>query len=507
MPPRQLSTGTLDLLPDAVGRPRYDRSRVRAGIVHLGVGAFHRTHQAVYVDRLLEQGRAGDWGICGVGIRPQDRRMRDVLAAQDCLYTVLVRHPDGTEQARVVGSLVDYLFAPDDPAAVVARLADPVTRIVSLTVTEGGYCLDPATGRFDRDHPDIRHDLTGSGTPRTPFAYLAAALARRRDAGAAPFTVVSCDNIPGNGRVAAEAVRGFAAALDPGLAEWIGERGGFPNSMVDRITPATPAGEAAAYAERYGVRDEWPVICEPFTQWVLEDGFVAGRPPLQDAGVQLVGSAAPYELLKLRLLNGGHQALGYLGVLAGHRFVHEAADDPLFAAFFERFAAEAGPTVPPLPDVTPAGYAARLLERFANPAVADTLARLCVDGSDRIPKFLLPAVRDNLAAGRGVDAAATVVAGWARYCAGTDERGEPIGLVDGRAATLRAAARAGSPEGLAFVTDRQLFGELAAERRFVEAYGRALERLRTGGVRAALRAVTAAGTPDVTAPTTPEPDR
>ncbi|QFZ18377.1 mannitol dehydrogenase family protein [Saccharothrix syringae] len=472
--------------------PTYDRRRVRTGIVHFGVGGFHRAHQAVYLDELMRRGQALDWGICGVGLLPGDRAMRDVLAAQDHLYTVVVKHADGTREPRVMGSVVRYLYAPDDPAAVVDRLVDEATRVVSLTITEGGYNVDPATGRFDADNPAIRADLAPGAVPRSVFGLVVEALVRRRERGLPPFTVVSCDNLAGNGDVARDSFTAFAALRDPGLGEWVRREVRFPNSMVDRITPVTTDADRAGLARDHGVEDGWPVVCEPFAQWVLEDSFTAGRPPLEEVGVQLVADVEPYELMKLRLLNAAHQVLCYLGALVGYRFVHEVCRDPLFAAFLLRYLErEATPTLRPVPGVDLDRYRRGLLERFRNQEVADTLARLCADTSDRVPEFLLPVVRDNLDAGGEVDLAAAVVAGWARYAEGVDERGEPIEVVDRLREPLAAAARR-RDDPLAFLRRREVFGDLVDDPRFTAPYTRALEALRTRGARALLGELVAA---------------
>jgi mannitol 2-dehydrogenase len=482
-----LDARALPSLAAAVSVPTYDRARVRAGIVHLGVGAFHRSHQAAYVDRLLEQGQAEDWGICGVGVLPADRRMAEVMAAQDCLYTLVVKHADGTSEARVVGSIVEYLLAPDDPEAVVEKMADGATRIVSLTVTEGGYNTSATTGEFDADAPDVVSDLQPGAALRTAFGLVTEALVRRRDRGLAPFTVVSCDNVQHNGDVARRSFAAFAGLRDPELGAWVDREVPFPNSMVDRITPATTDQDRADVAARLGVEDRWPVVCEPFTQWVLEDRFGPGRPPLEDVGVQVVDDVDPYERMKLRLLNAGHQGLAYLGRLAGHRLVHDAAQDPLFQAFLLGYMEEeATPTLLPVPGIDLDAYRRELITRFSNPAVRDTLARLAFDGSERLTKWLLPVVRDNLAAGGEVRRSAAVVAGWARYCEGVDEQGEPIEIDDRRRDALTARARRQREDPLAFLADRDLFGDLVDDDRFTSAYLAALTSLHERGARATL---------------------
>jgi mannitol 2-dehydrogenase len=485
----RLRAATLGSIGPGVDLPDYDRTAVRTGIVHLGVGGFHRSHQAMYLDRLLSRGEAGDWGICGVGVLPGDRRMQEVMAAQDGLYTLVVAHPDGFLGARVIGSIVEYLFAPDDPDAVVEKMADPATRIVSLTVTEGGYNVSPVTGEFDAGEPGVVHDLQPGAAPRTTFGLVTEALVRRRERGLPPFTVMSCDNIPGNGDVARRSFAAFAALRDPALGEWVAGSVAFPNSMVDRITPATTELHRAEVAHRFGIEDGWPVLCEPYTQWVLEDSFSCGRPPLENAGVQLVADVEPYELMKLRLLNGSHQAMGYLGSLAGIMFMHDAAQDPLFRAFVIGYMdAEATPTLAPVPGIDLEQYKADLIGRFSNPYVRDTLARLCAESSDRIPKFVLPVIRDALAAGGEILRSTIVVASWARYAEGVDDAGAPIEVVDPRREELMARARRQREDPLAFIADRELFGDLVDDERFTTVYRAALASLHERGARATVHA-------------------
>jgi mannitol 2-dehydrogenase len=490
MPP--LTTSSLPSLAGTVSVPAYDRSRLRAGIVHLGVGAFHRSHQAMYLDRLLERGEAGEWAICGVGVLASDRRMAEVMAAQDGLYTLVVKHADGSLEARVVGSVVEYLLAPDDPDAVVEKMAAETTRIVSLTVTEGGYNTDPVTGEFDAGDPGVVHDLQPGAAPATSFGLVVEALVRRRERGLPPFTVVSCDNIQHNGDVARHSFAAFAALRDRDLGAWVEREVPFPNSMVDRITPATTDDDRAEVARRFGVEDAWPVVCEPFTQWVVEDRFGLGRPPLEDAGVQVVEDVDPYERMKLRLLNAGHQGLAYLGRLAGYRLVHDAAQDPLFRRFLLGYMEEeATPTLRPVPGIDLDEYRRSLVDRFSNPHIRDTLARLAFDGSERLPKWLLPVVRDNLAAGGEVRRSAAIVAGWARYSEGVDEDGQPIEVADRRRDTLAASARRQRQDPLAFIADRELFGDLVDDERFTGPYLAALTSLHERGARATLDALVA----------------
>jgi mannitol 2-dehydrogenase len=485
----QLNAASLDSLGAEVAVPGYDRSAVRTGIVHFGVGGFHRAHQAMYVDTLMNHGDALEWGITGVGLLPGDRRMQEVLHAQDCLYTLVVKDPDGTMHPRVIGSIVDYLFAPDDPEAVLRVMTDPATRIVSLTITEGGYLANQFTGEFDAEDPSIQHDLAEDALPTTAFGFLVEALARRRDAGVEPFTVMSCDNIAGNGEVAHKMLGAFARLKDPDLAGWIEESVTFPNSMVDRITPVTTDEDREQLAEQFGVEDGWPVVCEPFTQWALEDRFPSGRPPYDRAGVQLVPDVRPYEMMKLRLLNSSHQALCYLGYLAGYRYAHEVCADELFTGFLLGYMdEEATPTLGELPGVDLDAYKHELIERFANPEIRDTLARLCAESSDRIPKWLVPVIRDELARGGPVRRSALVVASWARYAEGVDESGEPIEIVDRRKEQVTRRAQQQGSDVLAFLRDPDLFGDLVEDERFTTEYAAALESLHAHGARATLEA-------------------
>ena len=477
------------LASSAVPGPSYDRSRVSAGVVHFGVGGFHRAHQAMYHDRLMNSGKALEWGICGVGVMPGDRAMKEALDAQDGLFTLVVKHPDGRYEPRVIGSIVEYLFAPDDVEAVIEKLAASDTRIVSLTITEGGYSIDQITGDFVPSG-DVLRDAEGEA-PRTTFGLVTEALRRRRECGVAPFTVMSCDNLQGNGHLSRRAFTAFASLRDPELGAWVAHEVRFPNSMVDRITPVTTDEDRAEVRERFGVDDRWPVVCEPFTQWVLEDSFTLGRPPYEDAGVQVVEDVEPYELMKLRLLNASHQALCYFAYLDGYRLVHEAAQDPLYRSFLCGYMDDEGtPTLAPVPGVDLEDYKSTLIERFSNPEVRDTVARLCADSSDRIPKWLLPVVRSQLSSGGPVSHSAAVVASWARYAEGVDEQGEPIEVVDRLASSLTAIAHRQRDRDLdAFIANRELFGDLVDEPRFAEAYRRALSSLHERGARATLESI------------------
>jgi mannitol 2-dehydrogenase len=469
--------------------PGYDRSRLTVGIAHLGTGAFHRAHQAMYLDRLLRDGETRDqalsWGICGIDVMPGDRPKHRQFHAQDCCYTLVVKQPDGTTEPRVIGSIRDYRYAPDEPGRVLDLLTSPRTRIVSLTITEGGYCVNQVTGEFDPSSPGIQADLRPGAVPGTAFGLITEALATRRADGVPPFTVMSCDNIQHNGDVAAAMLSAFATLRDPALGDWIRDKVAFPNSMVDRITPVTTAEDIERLRTEHGVRDQLAVVCEPFAQWVIQDRFPLGRPPWERCGAHFVADVTPFELMKLRLLNASHQAMAYAGYLAGYRYAHEVADDPVFAEFLLGYMREEGrPTLPSVPSTDLDEYMATLLRRFASPAIRDTLARLAAFSSDRIPKWVVPVIRENVAAGRQVDRAAAVVASWARYAEGVDEAGQPIEVVDSFADELAQRAGRQSADPLAFVRDERLFGDLASQPAFARAYREALESLHANGARA-----------------------
>lgn len=416
----KLNRQHLPLLATAVARPSYDPAQLRQGIVHIGVGGFHRAHQAAYTDALMNRGEALDWAICGAGLRSDDRAMHDALAAQDYLYTLYELGDQPDTEVRVIGAISGMLLAEDGAEALLEKLAEPAIRIVSLTITEGGYCIDDGSGEFLAELPLVRHDLANPRTPRGVFGFLCEALRRRRDTGVPAFTVMSCDNLPHNGEVARKALLAFAERLDPGLARWIATHVSFPNAMVDRITPMTSPAHRRQLAQRHDVEDAWPVVCEPFVQWVLEDRFSAGRPAWEKVGVQFTDDVTPYEEMKIGLLNGSHLALTYLGFLRGYRFVHETLGDPLLRRYVRAFMdRDVAPLLAPVPGIDLERYKDSLVERFANRAIADQLERVCSDGSSKFPKFIVPTANRLIAAGRPLERVALVVAAWALYLGGS----------------------------------------------------------------------------------------
>jgi mannitol 2-dehydrogenase len=481
----KLSLATLDRLPKEFAPPKYRRADLKAGIFHIGLGNFHRAHQAVYLNDLFNLGLDHDWAIVGTGVRAADEAMREKLAEQDFLTTVVEQEADSTN-VRVTGVMIDFI-KPGDSAAALDILAKPAIRIVSLTITEGGYYISPATQKFDPTHPDIVADAKNIGAPKTAFGLIVAGLMRRRSSGVAPFTVMCCDNIPGNGHVTRDAVAGLAELVDPALAAWIRKEVAFPDAMVDRITPATTDRERAMLRERTGVEDNWPVFCEEFRQWVVEDHFPSGRPALEKVGVTFTDAVGPYEFMKIRILNGGHAAIAYPAGLLDVHFVHEAMEDKQIRAFLEKLTRdEIMPTVPPPPDTNLEDYRQLIERRFSNPKIGDTIARLAFDGSNRQPKFILPTAAAQLKAGRPCAGLALVSALWCRYAYGVSESGKTIPPNDPSWDRLQIAAKAARTDPKAFLAMGDLFGALADDPAYVAAFSNALGKIWAQGVRATL---------------------
>lgn len=472
----RLSNATLSRV--AVAKPGYDRTTLRPRIVHLGLGAFFRAHGAGYTEDA-----GGDWGIVGVSLQRPDQR--DRLAPQDGLYTTLERDGDG-RRARVIGSVLSVLVAPEDPGAVVAALAAPTTSIVSLTVTEKGYCHNPATGRLDPAHPDIVHDLAHPDAPRSAVGFIVAGLAARRMARVKPFVVLTCDNLPANGRLLAGLVRDFAALCDTALAEWIAMNVAFPATMVDRIVPAMIATDVDDARAAIGLTDSAPVSHEPFRQWVIEDRFGdAERPVWEKAGAQIVADVAPFEHMKLRLLNGAHSALAYLGYLAGCETIFDAVSDPVLNGFVRRLWDEIMPMVPAPPDTDLHRYTADLLVRFANPTVRHRTWQIAMDGSQKLPQRLLGTIRERLAASLPIPSLALAVAAWIWYVGGVDEAGQPIDVRDPLAARLHAFANSDHPVESVLAVEDIFDTDLPANPAFVGPVTEAYRRLRQHGARVA----------------------
>jgi len=474
-----LKQENLPELADRLVTPSYDRSKMKAGIVHIGVGGFHRSHEAYYTDNLMKEMDASEWGICGVGLREADRKMRDILRSQDYLYTLLIRHPDGKIETRIIGSLIDFMLSIDDPMAVIDKMASPDTKIVSLTITEGGYNFHPVTGEFMLENPDVQHDLVNPDKPKQVFAFLTAALKKRRAAGLPPFTVQSCDNIQHNGDMAKKMLLAFAKAQDPELAKWIQAHVAFPNAMVDRITPVTTPKDIDYLRDEVGVIDMWPVTCEPFCQWVIEDVFSNGRPAWEKMGAQFVADVTPYEKMKIRLLNAGHSVLGLLGSIHGHETIDGTVRDPLFAKYLRGFMdIEATPVLDQVEGIDLTAYKDNLIERFGNPNIKDNLARICLESSAKLPKFLISTIRENLASNGSIAYGTLVIAAWCLYSdKGVSRHGVALDKVDAMKDELHLAAAGTAKDVLAFLRLEPVFGDLANNPRFTTLYSEMVQAL------------------------------
>ncbi|QND51282.1 mannitol dehydrogenase family protein [Phyllobacterium sp. 628] len=475
---KHLSSANLPQLAKGVATPGYDRSQVETGIVHLGIGAFHRAHQAVYTDSVLTTGDLR-WGILGASLRSGDTR--DALNPQDGLYTVAVRDGSGSS-FRIIGSIQNVLVAPESPETLLAAMTDPKVKIVSLTITEKGYCYSPASASLDESHPDVTHDLANPATPRSAIGFIVEALARRRKNGTEPFTLLSCDNLPANGQTLKRVVTRFAELRDAELGAFISEHVAFPSTMVDRIVPATTDDDRAGVTDAIGLADNWPIMTEPFTQWVVEDHFPSGRPAWEKAGVTFVGDVDAFELMKLRLLNGSHSTLAYLGYLSGHETVSDTMAGEGFATLIERMMdEEITPTLPVLPDFDLDAYKKQLRERFRNPALRHRTWQIAMDGSQKLPQRLLNTIRVRLEQKASFDLLALGVAGWMRYATGTDERGNAIDVRDPLAGEFKART-AGKTSASALLETylgmEQIFGtDLPANTAFHDAVGDALAKL------------------------------
>lgn len=485
----RLNKNLLSQLPKDVALPTYEREKLVAGIVHLGIGAFHRAHQAFYTEAVLNQ-FGGDWGIIGSSLRSAS--VRDQLVPQDCLYTLVERSGEG-EKLQIIGAVTDTLVGPENPAALVATIAQPTIKIVSLTITEKGYCHDPATGNLNETHPDIIHDLQHLETPVSAIGFIVAALKQRFEKNQKAFTALSCDNLPNNGEVLEKVVLQFAQKISPALAGWIKANATFPSTMIDRIVPATTDDDRRDIENRLGARDEGMVVCEPFSQWVVEDKFADGRPEWEKVGVLLVKDVRVFEKIKLRLLNGAHSTMAYTGYLSGFQYISEVMEQPAFVKLVTTYMArEAGETV-----AAPAGfdieaYKQQLRDRFSNKALKHRTWQIAMDGSQKLPQRLLETLREQLNGNGHIDILCLGVAAWIRYVSGVDEQGAAIEVSDPLAKELRAAcdANQGNPAGMvrAVVSIQKVFGaDLINESRFIQTTTQWLEHFYSKGVLASIQ--------------------
>lgn len=487
-----LSASNLASISEQLATPTYDRQRLKAKIVHLGIGHFARAHLAMYLDKLLEKDPNCDWGIWGIGLQTFPSQVLEVLARQDCLYTLTEKTADGHWNSRVIGSIIGVDRADANGEPLISLIADAQTKIVSLTITEGGYGIDAVNGKFSgKDDPLISADLADANSSKSWLGTLLQAIRIRSAEDRGPLTLMSCDNIPHNGKVAKEALMSFANIVAPELVGWMDANMSFPNSMVDRVTPGTKDEDREYVQKTFGYSDGWPVTCEPYALWVLEEKFANGRPAFESVGVKVVENVLPYELMKLRLANGAHQALCYFGYLLGHTYVHEAIQDKDIHALLAKYIdEEAVPTLDPIPGLDLNDWGQLVLDRFGNPQIRDLLTRICTDTSDRIPKFILPVVTERLSKGQTAPICAAVLASWARYARGVDEQGKAIDVVDPKKISIMDAAKSDEKSPGAFLDQKDIFGDIGENHEFRNAYLFASEKLNSEGARALLKELT-----------------
>jgi mannitol 2-dehydrogenase len=480
----RLNTKNLSLLPKEVVVPVYNRSEIKTGIVHIGIGNFHRAHQAFYTDQLLQNFDVNDWGICGVALLETDLKIVEALRCQDGLYTLMVTEPDGSLTAMVIGSITEFLFAPENPEAVLEKMANPTIKIITLTITEGGYNFNAATGEFQITEPAIQWDLSYPDHPKTVFGYLAQALKRRRNKGISGLTLQSCDNIQHNGDVLKRMLLAYIQVAEPGLTEWIEKQVSFPNSMVDRITPAIKPSDIENLKTTFGIEDISPVVCEPYIQWVIEDHYTTGRPLWECVGAHFVSDVAPYERMKIRLLNGGHSLLGIIGSLSQYDTIDETVNDPLLRIFLREFMDyEVSPILGEIEGVNLEEYKDSLIQRFGNPNIKDQLSRICSQSSAKLPKFLIPTIKEQLEIGGPIQKGTLILAAWCRYLELAGTSGFDYEVVDEMQMVLkeRAIASTGG-DPLAFLKINAVFGDLVHSKHFVDTYLALIESIRKYGV-------------------------
>ena len=479
----KLNNGNLSAISERISTPKYNRSIIKTGIVHIGIGGFHRAHEAFYTDQLLQDETVKDWGICGVALLEFDTKIYNTLKEQDGLYTLIVKELDGTLTKRVIGSIVEMLYAPENPMRVIEKMARPDVKIISLTITEGGYNYNEATGEFNFENTAIQHDLENPQAPKTIFGYLTQALKMRKEKGLKGITIQSCDNIQGNGHMIEKMLLSYVKVAEPTLVSWIKENVSFPNAMVDRITPATSPSDISSLKETSCIDDAWPVVCEPFKQWVIEDNFIAGRPAWETVGAQFVDDVVPFEKMKLSLLNAGHSVLGILGALLGYDTIDEAINNQNISIFLNNYMdVEVTPTLGDLEGVNLENYKKSLLERFGNINIKDQIDRICSETSAKFPIFILPTINTQLENKRAIKLAAFVTAAWAIYNLGLDENGKLLNIKDAMIDVLHKKAMKATNKPQLFLEIETVFGGLKASEVFVKAYTNAYQNIIKNGV-------------------------
>ncbi|WBU89055.1 mannitol dehydrogenase family protein [Cellulophaga omnivescoria] len=486
----KLNNSNLSKISERVLVPNYDRNDIKTGIVHVGIGGFHRAHQALYTDLLLQNNNNKDWGICGVALLDFDTKIYNTLKEQDGLYTLIVKELDGTHTKQVIGSIVDYLFAPEDPTKVIEKMAHSDVKIITLTITEGGYNYNEVTKDFNFENPLIEHDLNNPQSPKTIYGYLTQALKLRKERGLKGCTIQSCDNIQENGHMIKNMLLSYVKQAQPNLVNWIKKNVSFPNAMVDRITPSTTQDDIDNLKKSSGINDAWPVVCEPFKQWVIEDNFIQGRPAWENVGAQFVTDVVPYEKMKLSLLNAGHSVLGILGALIGYKTIDQAVNNKNISTFLHLYMnVEVTPTLGNLEGLDLDLYKKTLLERFGNPNIKDQIERICSESSSKIPIFILPTVKTNLKSNGSVNLAAFVIAAWAIYSLGKNEKGETLIIKDANKLLLDVKANIASKKPAAFLELDTVFGNLKNSDIFKEAYLKAYNNITNNGVEKCLEEI------------------
>ncbi|TRZ86132.1 MAG: mannitol dehydrogenase family protein [Streptomycetaceae bacterium] len=481
----QLSDLTLEIISSKVKVPSYDRTRMKNYIVHIGVGHFVRAHLAMYLDQLLESDPNCDWGIWGIGLHAFPGETLEALKSQDCLYTLTEKNSDSNFESRVIGSIKEVESGDVDGQSLIEIIGSSSTKIVSLTITEGGYGIDAVTGQFSGQKDElILADMQDPQSSKSWLGILVEGIKVRISLDSGPLTLMTCDNIPHNGDVAKSSLKSFVKIVAPEILGWVEKNMTFPNSMVDRVTPGTTEDDRVYIRETFGYSDAWPVACEPYALWVLEDNFASGRPAFENVGVKIVEDVLPYELMKLRIANGTHQALCYFGSLLGHTYVHEAIHDPDIRTLLVNYIDdEAVPTLAKIPGIDLNEWGQIVIERFGNPQIKDKLTRICAETSDRIPKFVLPVVKDQLAAGRSAKICAAVLASWARYVLGTDENGQALEVVDPKSTSIIKSAKLDVKNFGTFLDQSEIFGTLGQNSSFRRDYIEARQKIDSSGVR------------------------
>ncbi len=483
-----LNNKNLSQFKDRVSIPLYDRSKVKTGIVHVGIGGFHRAHQAFYTDQLLHDKSITDWGICGVALLDFDTKIYKTLKEQDGLYTLIVKELDGTLTKRIIGSIVECLYAPENPIKVIEKMASPDVKIITLTITEGGYNYNEVTGDFNFENPEIQHDLKNPKAPKTIFGYLTQALKLRKELNLKGVSIQSCDNIQGNGHVAKKMLMSYIKIAEPELVDWVENNVSFPNAMVDRITPATAQSDIVDLSESSGIDDSWPVVCEPFKQWVIEDDFVSGRPTWETVGAQFVKDVVPYEKMKLSLLNAGHSVLGILGDLFGYSTIDEAVNNPDISSFLRIYMGnEVTPILGSLEGVNLKNYKFSLIQRFGNRYIKDQIDRICSQSSAKIPIFILPTINAQIKQNGVINHAAFIIAAWAIYSVGVNEFGKALLIKDVMKTTLKQKAIASKNNPTIFLGIESVFGKLKESKIFVDAYTTSYNKILKNGIEKSVK--------------------